>query len=388
MKILQVSHSFYPCLEAGGVVKVCYEISRALVKRGHQVTVVTTDGCSHRLNIKTNCDLNIEGMHVWYFRNISNYLRIKLKFATPYMLPLYLKKNIRDFNVIHIHEHRTVLAVFVSYYAKKYRIPYVIHGHGSISREVSGKSLKKLFDILFGYSMIKGASRLIAVSNEEAHHYLKFTNDPDKIIVMYNGIDIGTFNKLPQPGLFKEKYGIHGKMILFLGRINKTKGLEFAIRAFSELVKIREDVTFIIAGSDDGYTSHLEKLRDELDLRNKVLFIGSVETQDKIAAFRDADLFVHTVLYMGGVGLTPLEAILCNCPIVVTPECGEIIIQSNSGYIVQYGDIKKLTMIMQNVLNNPPDYCMINRGIEYIHNNFTWTKYIDKTETLYRSIAR
>ena len=386
MKILQISHSFNPCHEAGGVVKVAYEISRCLVERGHQVTVVTTDGCTQRLNVKKNTEVDLEGVRVWYFRNISNYLRIKFKFATPYLLPFYLKKHIKDFDIIHIHEHRTILAVIVSHYAKKFNIPYVIHGHGSISRETSGKTLKKIFDICFGYSIIKGAARLIAVSNEEATHYLQFTGKSEDIVILYNGLDTDNFKDLPKYGLFKEKYGIKGKMVLFLGRINKTKGLDFAVKAFSDIAKELDDAILVIAGPDDGYKSDIERLIHELHMENKIQFVGYLDAKDKVTAYVDSDPFVHTALYMGGVGLAPLEVILCRSPVVVTPECGEIIIQSNSGYIVQYGDIEGLKEVMRYVLKNPINYDMIRRGIEFIYENLTWDKYIDVLEELYQSI--
>ena len=54
MKILNVTHSFIPCYDAGGVVRVVYDLSKELINQGHDVTVYTTDGCNKRLNVKKN----------------------------------------------------------------------------------------------------------------------------------------------------------------------------------------------------------------------------------------------------------------------------------------------------------------------------------------------
>ena len=86
MNILQVSQSFYPCFDAGGVVRVVYEISKELTAKGHNVTVYTTDGCTKRLKVEKNIPVPVEGIKVYYFSNLSNKLKIKLKITTPYHL--------------------------------------------------------------------------------------------------------------------------------------------------------------------------------------------------------------------------------------------------------------------------------------------------------------
>jgi len=387
MKILQVTNFFKPLWEAGGVVRVSYELCRGLSSHNHQVTVFTTNKYINRVKYKANVPVIEENIKIYYFENFLQFIPIKT-LPLPLLSIFTIRKEVKKFDIIHIHEHRTMLAIIVSYYAKKYNIPYVIHGHGSVSKGVFRNRLKKIFDILFGYRIIKKAARLIAVSKEEANHFFQITGKKEGIKVLYNGFHIDNFKELPEKGIFKKKYGIKNKMVLYLGRINMTKGLLFAIKAFLEVANDLEDVTFIIAGQDDGYKSELENFVNSIGADDKVQFIGYVDEIDKIQAYVDSDLFVHTVIYMGGVGLAPLEAILCGSLVVVTPECGEIIIQYKCGYVVQYGDIKGLKEIMRDVLINPKDYEMIKRGIECIHENFTWDIYLDKLEALYHGIVK
>jgi glycosyltransferase involved in cell wall biosynthesis len=173
-------------------------------------------------------------------------------------------------------------------------------------------------------------------------------------------------------------------MILYLGRIHKSKGIDFVITGFSNLINEISDVIFVIAGSDDGYKAELEKLIEKLNLSDKVKFTGFVDEKDKISTYVDADLFVHTVRYMGGVGLTPLEAILCNTPVIVTEECGEVIKEANCGYLVEYGDVNDLKEKMKRVIENPEEGKeMVERGKKYIGENLTWDKVVRRVEVVY-----
>jgi glycosyltransferase involved in cell wall biosynthesis len=225
---------------------------------------------------------------------------------------------------------------------------------------------------------------VIAVSREEAIIDELMGALPDNIRVIYNGMDLESFKNIPPYGKFKNKYSINGKMILYVGRLHKTKGIDFLINSFSRVVNDINDSTLIIAGADDGYKSTLEKLIEQLNIKTKVKFIGFIDEENKICAYADADLFVHTVTYMGGVGISPLEAILCGTPIIVTDECGEIIKEAGGGYIVRYGDMEDLGSKMKCILRNRE---IARKKVEnvknYINTNLSWDKVTDKVVDCY-----
>ena len=379
MKILQVISYFTP--KRGGDINVCYNLSKQLVKQNHEVTIITTDFEFDEEYAKT---LKEVGVKVIPFHCIAN---IKLFLISPSMRK-WLRDNIKNFDVVHLHDFRSYQNSVVYKYTKKYGIPYVLQAHGSTPRMIKKKRLKWLFDVAFGYKILKDADRVIAVSKEEAEYDKQMGANDGKVSVIYNGMDIESFKTLPIYGKFKKEFGINGKMILYLGRINKSKGIDFVIKAFSKLVGEVNNIILVIAGSDDGYKPELEKLIQKLDLNDKIKFTGFVDEKDKISAYVDADVFVHTVRYMGGVGLTPLEAILSGTPVIVTDECGEVIKEMNAGYLVEYEDVNALKEKMKSVIENPGEGKeMVERGKRYIRENFMWDEVVRKVEEIYVSCA-
>jgi glycosyltransferase involved in cell wall biosynthesis len=375
MKILQVIPYITP--KRGGDVNVCYNLSKHLAERRHEVTIITTD-----FEFDEEYAKALNGIQIIPFGCIAN---IGLLLISPSMKK-WLKENIKNFDIVHLHDFRSYQNSIVHYYAKKHMVPYVLQPHASTSRVISKQRLKWLFDVVFGYRILRDATKIIAVSKEEAEYDTQMGADDKKISVIYNGMAIESFKNLPELGVFKKKYGIDGTMILYLGRIHKSKGVDFLIKAFSKLIKEINEAVLVIAGSDDGYKAELEGLIKKLNLNDKIRFTGFVDENDKISAYVDADLFVHTVRYMGGVGLTPLEAILSGTPVIVTDECGEVIKEMNAGYLVKYGDVNALKEKMKSVIENPGEGKeMVERGERYIRENFMWDEVVRKVEEIYLS---
>jgi glycosyltransferase involved in cell wall biosynthesis len=373
MNILHVIPYFTP--KRGGDVNVCYNLSKQLVKHGHNVKIVTTD-----FEFDEEYAKSLNGIQVIPFMCIAN---IGLFLISPSMKK-WLKGNIKNFDIVHLHDFRSYQNCIVHHYVSKYRIPYVLQPHASTSRVISKQRLKWLFDVIFGYRILRDATRIIAVSKEEAEYDKQMGAEDKKISVIYNGMDIESFKNLPEYGRFRRKCGVEGIMILYLGRIHKSKGIDFLINAFSRLIKEMDDVVLVIAGSDDGYKQELEKLVEKLNLSYKVKFTGFVDEKDKISAYLDANIFMHTVMYMGGVGLTPLEAILCDTPVIVTEECGEVVKEVNCGYIVKYGDINDLKEKIKYVIKNPEEgEEKIGRGKKYINDTLTWDNVVEKVLKIY-----
>ena len=341
MKILQVTNFFKPSWEAGGPVRSVYEMSKGLIKNGHDVTVYTTDGFKSRLDVDKNKPIDVDGIKTYYFRNLSQFIAKNMNFPIPYYAPLVLRKEIQNFEIIHLNEHRTVLAILIHHYAKKYKIPYVLQPRGTMPTMGKNKQ-KKLFDYLFGYSIIKDASKIIASSKIESDQYFDVFPDLEskKIVHIPNGIDLETYQNLPERGTFKKKHSINAdeKVVLFLSRLHKRKGADLLIKAFCDLKNEIKNVKLIIAGPDEGYLDTLKSIVAELNIKDDVIFTGPLYETDKIEAYVDADVFVlPSKDRYESFGNVVLEAMACGTSVVVTNNCGvSEWITDDVGCVVEY----------------------------------------------------
>lgn len=377
MKILQVIQFFSS--NHGGSAVVPYELSKNLQKRGHEVTVLTTD-------FQLNNDFidSLEGVEVIPFHcqlNIGGLL------VSP-SINKYLNENIAKFDIIHMHNFRTYQNIIVYKYAKKYNIPCILQAHGSVSRIVEKKSLKYIYDVSCGNRLLKSVSNVIAVSNVEVNQYLQMNVPLEKVVIIPNGIDIGSFSNLPKKGSFRAKYHINQKhMILYLGRLHERKGIDFLIRSFAELLTEMDNVILVLAGPDDGHLNKAKSIVEELSLDDKVKFTGFISSAEKLEAYMDADVLVYpSVLEI--FGLVPFESITCGTPVVVTDDCGcgEFIKKANCGYLVTYGDIIDLKYKIRQILENPDiGSKFVENGNKYITSNLTWPLICKKIETLYEN---
>ena len=168
MRILQVISSFPPAYTYGGAAKVAYGVSKELVKKGYEVTVYTTDVYDAYSRFKY--DINpmwMDEIEVYHFKNLSNRFARKNLAAAP-MMALALSKNIENFDIVHLHEHRSFQATLVHHYAKRYGVPYIVQPHGSLPRIVEKKGLKQLYDLVWGYKILRDAKAIIALTSFEA----------------------------------------------------------------------------------------------------------------------------------------------------------------------------------------------------------------------------
>ena len=321
MKILHVAHFFYPCLSAGGVVNASYQIASKQAD-GNDVKVYTSDSCKERLKFPNGrYDVDVGGIKVDYFKNLSNRFKLATMLDTPLSAPFRIRKDIKNHEVIHIHEHRQTLAIFVSHFAGKNNIPYVVQAHGSVLPFFQKEGLKNIFDKVFGFRILHNASCVFALTEVEKEQYLKMGVDENKIEIVPLGINLEEYENLPQNGRFRSRFNIaeEDKLILFVGRIHEIKGLDLLVDAFNDLIDHNGEVSIKLAivGPDDGYLSKLEEKINEYSLKENVIITGPLYKEEKQEALVDCDLFVMPSKYESFT-TSGLEAMACGKPLVLT----------------------------------------------------------------------
>ena len=337
MKILQVIPYFYPAWAYGGPPRNAYGLCKELAKRGHEVTVYTTDALDGRNRLKEREEI-ADGIAIRRFRNLNNYVAFRHRIFLSSGMMGAMGKDLKDFDIVHLNEFRTLQNLMAHRYALKYDVPYVVQARGSLVNVITKQRLKSLFDMVGGRTLLRDASRLIAVAPLEIEQYQSYGVAAGKIDIIPNGIDLTEYENLPPRGSFRQKHGLeaNNRVILYLGRLHKIKGIDLLINAFAGIVKDFSDARLVVAGPDDGYLPALQSLTARLGLEQKVIFTGPVYGEQKLAAYVDADIYALTSSYEV-FGITIFEALACGTPVVVTDRCGIAdIIRDKVGLVVPY----------------------------------------------------
>jgi glycosyltransferase involved in cell wall biosynthesis len=444
MNILQIIPYFYPAWAYGGTPRVVFDLCRELVKQGHDVSVYTTDSLDKNARINRAVsnqqsaisgphsafrtphsaigkpetrnpkpetrnpkpetrnpkpetrfyfDAEVEGIKVRYFKNVSNRLAFTQKlFLTPGFFPS-LRDVLKNTDIVHLQEYRTLQNVSARKLCKQRGIPYVLSAHGAILRIMGREGRKGLFDRLWGWNILKDARKLIALTDQERRQYEQFGIDGEKIEVVPNGIDLSQFASLPEKGSFRAKYGLDTcPIILFLGRIHRIKGIDILIDAFAELRREGIECKLIIAGPDDGFKREcgmriVECGMKLVDLSEKVegkkgevreadvMFTGMVSGDEKLSLFVDADVTVLPSRFENFPSV-PFESMMCGTPVVVSTACGvaEMIEAGGAGYLSEVEDPADLKeKIWQVFKNHEEARISVERGRVLVKENLTWS---------------
>ena len=382
-RILFVIPYFFPAEAFGGPVKVAFDVSKELVKRGHEVVVFTSDAkdLKNRLNIKT---AEFDGVKVCYFSNLSMFLvRRSNLFITPKMRR-EIELTLNSFDIIHAHEYTTYQNIIVHKIAMKYKLPYVVQVHGSLPK-VSKRTRKWFYDTLYGRKLLQDASRVIALSSLEFKQYESMGVDGRKIVIIPNGLNVSEYTNLPNRGLFKSKLRIDGvkKLVLYLGRVHKTKGIDLLVEAYSMLHKTTcQDSMLVIAGPDAGYLAEAKRLAASLNISDSVIFTGFISNSEKLEALVDADVFVTPSFY--GFPLTFLESCIVGTPIITTTT-GDTLdwIDGTVGYTTSPTPHDLSRRICSIISNDELREKLSRNCKETVKSNFSLESIVDKLEQMY-----
>lgn len=372
--------------ETGGCARVVYDLSRHLAERGNEITILTTDMYkpNQRYCLTDNKD---DGLNIIRFKNISNSLAWKYKlYLSPGMIK-YLKNNLNCYDVVHLQDLISGAAFATARYCKKYKIPYVLTSHGSLPWLMEENIQNRFFSLLGGRKILDNASKVIALNKTEKESFEKLNVPPEKIEVIPNGVDLSIYSKLPKKGEFKKKYDVaeYEKIILYLGRIHKSKGINMLVESFSSLKNRLNNVKLVIVGPDDGFLDVLIKQIHYSDIAGDVIFTGPLHGLNKIEAYVDADLFVTPSF--SGFPLTFLESCICGTPIITTNKIEELDwINGDVGFVVGYSS-DQISEIILKILDDDDLLSKLSiNSVCFVKENFGWDKISESVERLYYEV--
>lgn len=384
MKILMLTWE-YPPRVVGGIARVVNDLSKRLIKDGHEVTVVT-----YREGNTPYYELD-KGVKVYRVDNFmiksNNFIDwvMQMNFNMVAKASEIMQKE-GNFDVIHAHDW------LVAYAAKtlkhSYNIPIVSTIHATEAGRNSGirdEQQKYINDT--EWMLTYESTEVIVNSNYMKGELQRLFGLPfEKINVVPNGVNLLSFSGIDRDYEFRRKYAMDNeKIILFMGRLVYEKGIQHLIAAMPKILSTYNDAKLIIAGKG-GMLDELKAQADSLGLGAKVYFAGYMNGKDVQKLYKAADISVFPSTYEP-FGIVALEAMLAERPVVVSDAGGlnEIVQHRENGMKCYSGNANSIAdSILELLYDQQLCTNVVKKAKAKVKNEYNWNKIAQDTHFIYQ----
>jgi glycosyltransferase involved in cell wall biosynthesis len=356
LKILHVTPFYEPAWTYGGMVRASASLCRALVLRGHQVTVATA-----LLATGLPQDETLGGVRVRRFP-----ARLK-RFLVPWARGFapWCSRELPAFDVVHLHGHRNGLAVTATRALRRSGRRFVLTTSGTFPHHGQRTLAKRIFDRTVGDAIVSGAAVLVAVSESEARDLPR----PSRIVP--NGVEPSGAPTMRPRG---------GARLLFVGNDRLQKRGHLLPQLLDTLPAVELELVGPMGAAF---------LRGFARFGPRVAVRGVLGGDALAAAYAGADLLVHPAVGEA-FGLVPFEAALAGTAAVVAGGhgCGEWYGRAG-GCVVPADDVLRLVGAVRERLEIPARAEAEARAVAaFARAHLTWDRAAAAMEAVYAEAAR
>lgn len=357
------------CL-GGGVQECVIAVQAELKKRGHKVFIITPLSREARENPPADTILVGAGTDVR--SPFSTTAQISASFNSDELEQIV---DEHKFDILHFHE--PWVPVLSRQLLGKSKSINVATFHARMPDGVMTRTIEKVVTP-FAKSILKSFDALTSVSDAAAQYVRSLTDDPIEIIP--NGIDLGKYKP-------RHRYGASGsRTILFVGRLEKRKGVKYLIDAFVRLGD--KEAKLLIAG-DGPDREKLEYYAGEHPELN-ISFLGYISEEEKIRLLRQADIFSSPAPYGESFGIVLLEAMASGTPIVAGNNPGYVSVLTGRG-LVSLVDPKDTDQFARRLALLLYDRDLSKLWRKWALSNvkqYDYSQIVDKYEKLYKKLLK
>jgi glycosyltransferase involved in cell wall biosynthesis len=288
----------------------------------------------------------------------------------------------RKFDVMHSHGMWQMCVVYPGTVARRNKKPLVVSPRGALSTWAMkhGSWLKHVFWPLVQRPALEKASCFHATAESECRD-IRRLGFRQPVAIIPNGVDV-------PPCTLKQSRNV--RTVLFLGRLHPIKGIDVLLQAWAAVMDRFPRWHLVIAGTDSsygdtcGYLHDMRALASTLNL-TRVHFGGPLYGEDKLSAYRDADLFVLPS-HSENFGVTVAEALVAGTPAIVTKGAPwEGLETHRAGWWID-GGVDALVAALRQAMSESSDE-LAQRGLsgrEWMIRDFSWTTVGIRMDQTYR----
>lgn len=332
----------------GGIEKSLFDICRGLDQKGHNITLLYEKPGDQLIEYQKFCK------HLY---QVNSY---RISRQNPFIFLTELTQIKRRFPVERnyiIYSSQYYNFFFASLLAFLSKSPLVCHLRLPPPTHLKFR-LNNIFTVIKERSVLNRVTQFIAVSNSTKNAWIKELNlSEEKFDVVYNGIDLGIFKSSEDYDAVKARWENRKdkKIISYVGRIDRHKGVEVIIKALALLGEKRKDIELLIAGKGvldgENYTDSLSKLADSLGVGENTRFVGHLA--NPVALYQASDITVVPSIWAEPFGRVVIESMACQTPVIASNIGGipEAITDSFSHHLFEPGDEKDLARIIEEIID-------------------------------------
>lgn len=380
MKIVMLVPYFYP--HTGGTEKYVKDLSSALVKEGHEVTVISTN-----LPVEKNAAAEelMSGFKVIRLPavNMFSYLPCtKAKFDL---------KMLEGYDIVHCH---VPSFGFLREVVGKVKQPVIVTYHCDVT--VS----EKYYGVNVPGFLIKGVehssniyARLLLRKAEVVYNTTKTYADTSPVLKHISNvrhIPIGIFHD--QIDAMQKQLGLsekdkNPKQILWLGRMAGNKGCDYTVKALPKILAKFPDVKLVICG-DGEEKAHINEIIDQLKVRNSIIMLGTVDFKGLVELYYKSLVYIFpSINRLEAFGIVQLEA-FANCtPVICSdiPGPNAVMDKGATGLIVPKQDPDAIAEAVNSLLANPAKAIEMGKaGRRLVETKYDWKTIVGQVEELYK----
>lgn len=382
MKILFIAPE-YPPFNIGGGGVVVRNLVRVLSKLGCKITVAAGFYPVRSIFEKAKChDSDPRIVLLPLFPTPKTPFQLKTVMPPNIFSFLHLIKVLAgNYDVIHLHGfgHGLIdIAAILCLFVKQKRYILTLHGFPHSPLESGGIMgfLYRAYLSTFGKFLLRKADRVIAVSQSIKDESISLGLEPERVVVIPNGVDLISYSSYMSSASITQKLGTYKDdfLLVAVGILHVRKGFQFLIMALPSILKCHPEARVIIVGRDGGYGENLKKLSEELGVVEKVSFTGFLDSDSKRRFMNMADVFVIPSL-VEPFGLVALEAMACGKPIVATEVegLGEILENERTALLIKPGNGEQLAGAIIRLIDEAKLRLRLSKSAEKEVRGYDWS---------------
>ena len=374
MHVVQACPWFHPYV--GGVETHVATLSAELVRRGHEVTVVTS---------RTGRDVSEreewEGIHIRRAKARAVWIRTPIAPATKALLASVSP------DIVHAHSPPPLTSYYAAKASARHSFPFVITYHCDVEvPSFYGPLVESIYRHTLEYSTIRRSDRIIVTTATYAATSRAVW--PFNPVVIPNAVNMRRYRPENDGRPARARHGIHEgeSLVLFVGRMVAHKGIENLIEAARSVAYAK----FLIVGGGPEIGA-LRRLAARLGVTDRVTFTGRVSRDDLPSYFAACDVFVlPSVSRLEAFGIVALEAMASGKSVVVSdiPGVREVITDGKEGLLADPVNPEDLALKIRTLLADDRKRREMGRaGRLTVEKAFSIESVADRVEAVYREVS-